>query len=179
MNGTKEFKKIPMMRPGIDHRLANAYTYDKDAYEKCFNDEVFQTALKEGKCYLYPYGLWEEAADDYSKYDDMTVYGNPKLNIGHIVSIDRKNNTCDISIRDDTEVCKKAIEALEDKDNTFVYIGVNSTGKIKSLNNKIFEPEAFTTFMLVTVSKDGMDYKKNFASYPVDNTYYADINNNK
>ena len=177
MNSVKEFKKIPMMRPGIDHMLANAYTYDKDAYEKCFNDEVFQTALKEGKCLLYPYNLWEEADD--SRYDDMTVYGNPKLNIGHIVYIDRKNNTCDISIRDDTEVCKKAIEALEDKDNTFVYIGVNSIGKIKSLNNKIFEPETFTTFMLVTVSKDDMDYKKNFASYPIENTYYADINNNK
>lgn len=172
MNGTKEFKKIPMMRPGIDHMLANAYTYDKDAYEKCFNSEVFQTALKEGKCLLYPYDLWDEADD--SKYDDMTINGDPKLNIGHIVSIDRKNNTCDISIREDTEEGKKAIEALEDKDNTFVYIGVNSTGKIKSLNNKIFEPEKFTTFMLVTISKDGMDYKKNFASYPVENTYYAD-----
>ena len=167
-----EFKKIPMMRPGIDHRLANACTYDKDAYEKCFNSEVFQTALKEGKCYLYPYGLWEELDD--SKYADMTINGEPKLNIGHIVSIDRKNNTCDISIRDDTEEGKKAIEALEDKDNTFVYIGINSTGKIKSLNNKIFEPEKFTTFMLVTVPKDDMDYKNNLASYPVENTYYAD-----
>ena len=172
MNTVKEFKKIPMMRPGIDHRLANAYTYDKDAYEKCFNDEVFQTALKEGKCYLYPYVLWEEADD--SKYADMTINGDLKLNIGHIVSIDRKNNTCDISIRDDTEEGKKAIEALEDKDNTFVYIGVNSTGKIKSLNNKIFEPEKFTTFMLVTVPKDDMYYKKKFVSYPVENTYYAE-----
>ena len=179
MNSIKEFKKIPIMRPGIDHRLANAYTYDKDAYEKCFNDEVFQTALKEGKCYLYPC-LWEEAeATDDSKYDDMTINGDPKLNIGHIVSMDIKNHTCDISIRDDTEEGKKAIEALEDKDNTFTYIGVNSIGKIKSLNNKIFEPERFTTFMLVTVPKDDMDYKKNFASYPVENTYYADINNNK
>ena len=172
-----EFKKIPMMRPGIDH-MANAYTYDKVAYEKCFNNEVFQTALKEGKCLLFPYNLWEEADD--SKFNDLTVYGYyyySELNIGHIVSIDRKNNTCDISIRDDTEKGKKAIEALEDKDNTFVYIGVNSIGKIKSLNKKIFEPEVFTTFMLVTVPKDDMDYKNNLASYPVENTYYADINN--
>ena len=161
-----------MMRPGIDHRLANAYTYDKDAYDKCFNNEVFQTTLKEGKCLLYPYNLWEESDD--SKYDDMTINGDPKLNIGYIVCIDRKNNTCDISIRDDTEEGKKAIEALEDKDNTFVYIGINSTGKIKSLNNKIFEPEKFTTFMLVIVPKDDMDYKNNLASYPVENTYYAD-----
>ena len=177
MNSVKEFKKIPMMRPGIDHMLANEYTYDKDAYDKCFNNEVFQAALKEGKCLLYPHGLWEEAeATDDSKYDDITIYGDPdsEFNIGHIVSIDRKNNTCDISIRDDTEEGKKAIEALEDKDNTFVYVGVNSIGNIKSLNNKIFEPEKFTTFMLVTVSKDDMDYKKNFASYPVKNTYYVE-----
>lgn len=168
MNGVKEFKKIPMMRPGVDHRLANGYTYDKDAYDKCFNDEVFQTALKEGKCLLY---------QDDSKFDG--IHSDPKLNIGHIVSIDRKNNTCDISIRDDTEVCKQAIKALEDKDNTFAYIGVNSIGKIKikGPNNKIFEPEKFTTLMLVIVPKDDMYYKKNFSSYPVENTYYADINN--
>lgn len=174
MNSVKEFKKIPMMRPGIDHMLANEYTYDKDAYEKCFNREEFQTALKEGKCYLYSHDLWKE--EDDSKYGDITIHGDPysEFNIGHIVSIDRKNNTCDISIRDDTEEGKKAIEALENKDNTFVYIGVNSTGKIKSPNSKIFEPEKFTTFMLVTVPKDDIDYKKNFSSYPVKNTYYAE-----
>ena len=173
MNSVKEFKKIPMMRPGIDHMLANEYTYDKDAYEKCFNNEVFQTTLKEGKCQLYSHELWKESDD--SKYNNITMHGDPdsEFNIGHIVSIDRKNNTCDISIRDDTEEGKKAIEALEDKDNAFVYIGVNSIGKIKSLNNKIFEPEKFTTFMFATVSKDDIYYKNNFASYPVENTYYA------
>ena len=174
MNSVKEFKKIPMMRPGIDHMLANAYTYDKDAYEKCFNNEAFQTALKEGKCYLYSHDLWKKVDD--SKYNDITIYGDhySEFNIGNIVSIDRKNNTCDISIRDDTEEGKKAIEALEDKDNTFTYIGVNSIGKIKSLNNKIFEPKKFTTFMLVTVPKDDIYYKKNFTNYPIENTYYAD-----
>lgn len=174
MNSVKEFKKIPMMRPGIDHMLANAYTYDKDAYDKCFNNEVFQTTLKEGKCQLYSHDLWKETDD--SKYDDITIHGDPysEFNIGCIASIDRKNNTCDINIRDDTEEGKKAIEALEDKDNTFTYIGVNSIGEIKSPNNKIFEPEMFTTFMLVTVPKDGIDYKKNFASYPAKNTYYAE-----
>lgn len=161
MNGNKEYKKIPMGRPGIDHWLSGIYTYDKESYDKCIKSEEIQQKLKDGTLYLY--------------LNINGISGTQMEEIepaGVITSIDLENSTCDIKLFN-TVIGGITQKILADVSSIFVYVGVNSTGDIgeDSKRDKVFKPIRIDSFMLVTEWKASEFYKKYLADYPVEGTY--------
>lgn len=161
MNGNKEYKKIPMGRPGIDHWLSGIYTYDKESYDKCIKSEEIQQKLKDGTLQLY---LNANGSDG--------TYIEETKPAGVITSIDLENNTCDIKLSD-TVSGIVAQEILDNPSSIFVYVGVNSTGDVieDTKRDKVFKPMRIDSFMLVAEWKSSEFYKKNLADYPVEGTY--------
>lgn len=171
----KEYKNIPMSRPGKDYFL-NGLTCTKDSYEKVMNSDKVKELLKIGSLFITYNDLYEINKD---MINAITIDPADPFIIGHVSSIDIEHNTCDIAIRDN-KYGLKARKELEDKENIFCIIGLACIGNISNAKEKTFDLVDIGHFQFLPIQrntddKEVFDYYK-IANYPVEGTYY-DPNN--
>lgn len=165
----KEYNNIPMLRPGIDYMLAGVYTYDKKAYNECMKSEKVKELLKTGSL-QFPHHIFGVSYTEENQNLYSASIIDPKKCVGKILSFDIENHTCNIALKDnDIGICARKI--LDDKENNFAYIGVNSLGKT-DIETKVFTPKVFLTCTLLTLPRNSEYYTKYFADYPLKGTYF-------